>query len=110
MHYIIEEQHHHMRLDKALASLMEDVSREKVKKLILEGCVMHDGKPLTDPSFRVETEMEFLVTMPKTTVDTTLKAEDIPLEILFEDDHIMVINKPVGLVVHPGAGNYSGTW
>ena len=109
MTIIIQEQHHHMRLDKAITSLVETLSREKVKKLILEGCLTQSGTPVTDPSFRVEEGMEFELSELTVAPETSLKGEDIPLDIRFEDDHMIVLNKPVGLVVHPGAGNYSGT-
>ncbi len=100
----------HARLDKALSLLMGDVSREKVKKLISAGAVTRDGKVLSDPSLKVEMGQVFHVDLEAhTSHPSLLKGEHIPLDIVFEDDYVMVINKPVGMVVHPGAGNHSGT-
>lgn len=97
-----------VRLDKALASLMEDTSREQVKRLIRDGRVRYRGSITNDPSLRSEEGMIFEVE-PMEVREIQLIGEDIPLDIVFEDEHILVLNKPVGLVVHPGAGNYSGT-
>jgi 23S rRNA pseudouridine1911/1915/1917 synthase len=108
--FSILEHLHGQRLDKALSLLVQDVSREKIKKLIMAGAVTHGGKVINDPSFHVEEGQAFEVDYDvQSDHISSLKGEDIPLDILFEDDAVMVINKPVGMVVHPGAGNHSGT-
>jgi len=105
----IEENLNDERLDKALGALAADLSREKVKKLILAGSVVCKGKVVNDPSMRVQTGQVFDLDYAQSGEVSSLKGEDIPLDIVFEDEHVMVINKPVGMVVHPGAGNHTGT-
>lgn len=97
------------RLDKFLADNIEDVSRSRIKALILEGTVKGDRQGvLNDPSKKVQVGETITVIVPPP-VDANPKPEDIPLDILFEDEHMLVINKAAGVVVHPGAGNYEGT-
>lgn len=95
------------RLDKALCSLLP-LSREKVKKLIVDGKVTCNGDVVLMPSFRVK-EGQVLQVKQEASAVHTLKGEDIPLSILFEDAHLLVLDKPSGMVVHPGAGNFTGT-
>jgi 23S rRNA pseudouridine1911/1915/1917 synthase len=95
------------RLDKALA-LASGLSRERVKALLGEGRVMLDGKAATQPSFKPDAGTMFAMTVPAVTPDEA-QAEDIPLTVVFEDEHLIVIDKPAGLVVHPAVGNYDGT-
>ncbi len=96
------------RLDKVLADLIGDVSRSRLKTLIVDGQVEVNGKVLADASFKVSTGDEISLTIPEA-IDALPKPENIPLDIVFEDDDLLVINKAVGMVVHPGAGNQSGT-
>ncbi|MCB1530519.1 MAG: RluA family pseudouridine synthase [Rhodospirillales bacterium] len=96
------------RLDKMLAQLCPDYSRSRLKMLILEGQVCSDGAVLADPNLTVEAGMSLEVRVPPP-VEAAPPPEDIPLDIVFEDEHLLVINKAVGMVVHPGAGNPSGT-
>lgn len=96
------------RLDKALASLCPDYSRSLLKKMILSGNVMLNNKTETDPSVKVFTG-NTLELKPVFEKNDPSKAENIPLDIIFEDDDVIVINKPPGMVVHPGAGNPDGT-
>ncbi|PJB69032.1 MAG: RNA pseudouridine synthase [Alphaproteobacteria bacterium CG_4_9_14_3_um_filter_47_13] len=105
---IVQEEDHDARLDKMLAQRFPDFSRSRLKALILEGAVSLDGVRCTDPSCKVKKEMVLAVTVPPP-VDGIPEAENIPLEILYEDDALLVVNKQVGLVVHPGAGHYTGT-
>ena len=106
--FVIGEEYAGARLDKALAALYTDLSRSRLTKLIQEGCVKVDGAVVKDASLKVrpEQEVEFFVPPP---VDSTPQPEDIPLDILYEDDDLIVINKSPDLVVHPGAGNPTGT-
>ncbi|WP_174803992.1 RluA family pseudouridine synthase [Martelella limonii] len=97
------------RLDAFIAHEMGDgVSRTRVKALITEGAVSIGGKPVVEPSRKVRPGEAITLVMPEPE-DAEPDGEDIPLEILHEDDDIIVINKQAGLVVHPGAGNWTGT-
>ncbi len=95
------------RLDKYLAE-WSDLSRSRLKALILSGNVSADDKPVTNPSAKVKDEVEYTINLPAP-VAAEPEGEDIPLDILFEDEHLIVVNKPAGMTVHPAAGNWSGT-
>ena len=95
------------RLDKALAEA-SGLSRERVKALMGEGRVTLDGKPATQASLKPAAGAAFEISIPAVTPDEA-QAEDIPLNVVFEDAHLIVIDKPAGLVVHPAVGNYDGT-
>lgn len=105
--FIIDKKLVNTRLDKALSELLLDVSRTKIKSFLDDGLISVNGHK-EKPSYKVElNDVIFVPELPKE--ETRLDAENIPLDIVFEDDDLMVINKPKGLVVHPGAGNKSGT-
>jgi 23S rRNA pseudouridine1911/1915/1917 synthase len=95
------------RLDQALAQLFPQYSRSRLTQWVKDGRVLVDGEVLK-PKDKVlggeEVSLE-----PEVEADTQFQAEDIPLNIVYEDEAILVINKPPGLVVHPAAGNWSGT-
>ncbi len=95
------------RLDAFLSSSFPESTRSAMQKAITGGLVLVNGRRVK-PSYRVRRGDVLDVTLPAGEV-ATLRAEAIPLDILFEDDDIIVINKPAGLVVHPGAGRRSGT-
>ena len=95
------------RLDKALAQVT-DLSRERIKSLISQGAVSVEGKPASTASSRIEAGASFTIAVPPP-APLDLEAQDIPLEIVFEDDHLVVVDKPAGMVVHPAAGNHDGT-
>jgi 23S rRNA pseudouridine1911/1915/1917 synthase len=97
-----------LRLDRALASLLPDLSRERLKALILEGAVSGDGGPVRDPSAKAKAGVTFTLAIPNP-VTSRNEAQDIPLVIAYEDEHLIVVDKPAGLVVHPAAGNFDGT-
>jgi hypothetical protein len=103
------------RLDRALAEACTgtlpgggDLSRERVKALIAEGRVTLDGKPVSSGAAKAVEGTPFTISMPET-VPLEAVAQDIPLTIVYEDDHLIVVDKPAGLVVHPAAGNLDGT-
>lgn len=96
------------RLDAVLAQAHEALSRSRIKDLILEGAVTIDGKPAAEPKYRLKAgETITLVAPPPEDPDP--QPENIPLDVLYEDEHLIVINKPVGMVVHPAPGSPSGT-
>src|SRR5215471_18141373 len=96
------------RLDRALAALMKDLSRSRLKALILAGRVAISGRTIFDPGHRVNVGDEIAVAVPAAARPEP-EPENIPLAIVYEDADIVVIDKPRGLVVHPAAGNWTGT-
>lgn len=106
---MVDEGHAGARLDKALAGLIPALSRERLKTLILDGQVRDArGASICDPSRKVESGQCFTLQMPETICADALPQE-IPLVIIHEDSHLIVIDKPAGMVVHPAAGNPDGT-
>jgi 23S rRNA pseudouridine1911/1915/1917 synthase len=97
------------RLDRALADAVPDLSRERIKALIAAGKVRNAaGLPVRDPSAKAASGAAFVLEIPLPTPAHN-EAQDIPLDVVFEDEHLIVIDKPAGLVVHPAAGNFDGT-
>jgi len=97
------------RLDRALAAALPTLSRERLKSLISQGNVVCDTKgPVRDPATKVAPGAAFEISIPLPAPAHNL-AQDIPLVIAFEDEHLIVVDKPAGLVVHPAAGNFDGT-
>jgi len=97
------------RLDRALAAALPTLSRERLKALISSGNVVAEaGAPVRDPATKVAPGAVFAVSVPVPTPAHNV-AQEIPLDIVFEDEHLIVIDKPAGLVVHPAAGNADGT-
>jgi 23S rRNA pseudouridine1911/1915/1917 synthase len=96
------------RLDRVLADQVRDLSRSRLKALILAGQVTVGGHTVRDPSQRVQAGNEISIVIPPPEPAEPLP-ETIPLNIVFEDDAIIVIDKPAGLVVHPASGNWTGT-
>ncbi|TCT45068.1 RluA family pseudouridine synthase [Martelella mediterranea] len=97
------------RLDAFVAAgADEGLSRTRIKALILAGAVSIDGVPVKDPSRKIQSGETVTFAVPEAE-DPEPKGEAIPLEILYEDDDLIVINKQPGLVVHPGPGNWTGT-
>jgi 23S rRNA pseudouridine1911/1915/1917 synthase len=97
-----------LRLDRALAARMDGLSRSRLKTLILAGHVAIGGRTIRDPGHRVNAGDEVSVVVPQAE-PAEPQAENIPLNVIYEDDDIIVIDKPAGLVVHPAAGNWTGT-
>ena len=95
------------RLDKALAEA-SGLSRERVKLLIAEGAVLVDGRGAVNGAAKVAEGVSFAIALPPT-ASLAAEPQDIPLVIVFEDDHLIVVDKPAGMVVHPAAGNPDGT-
>lgn len=96
------------RLDLALQQMLPDHSRSRLQAWIKEGLVLLDGKAPTAKT-KVWGGEQLLVTPPKNAQENAFEPEEIPLDVVYEDDALIIINKPAGLVVHPAAGNWSGT-
>ena len=95
------------RIDKAVPILYPDLSRNAVQQLIEEGNILVNGKSCSKKT-TVNTGDIIEVTLPEPKM-LSVEAENIPLDIVYEDEHLLVVNKPKGMVVHPAAGNYNGT-
>src|SRR5829696_5214608 len=97
------------RLDRALAVSVPTLSRERLKALISSGAVTGpSGSPVRDPAVKAVPGAVYVVAVPAPTPAHNA-AQDIALEIVFEDEHLLVVDKPAGMVVHPAAGNADGT-
>jgi 23S rRNA pseudouridine1911/1915/1917 synthase len=96
------------RLDRVLASHVAELSRTRLKALIEAGSVAVDGRTIRDPSHHVNSGAAIVVAVPEA-APAKPAAEAIPLNVVYEDDDIVVIDKPKGLVVHPAAGHWTGT-
>jgi 23S rRNA pseudouridine1911/1915/1917 synthase len=104
----LESAHAGWRLDRALADAVPTMSRERLKSLIRAGALEAAGAALRDPATRVRGNEIFLLAVPEPEPAHN-EAQDIPLRVVFEDEHLLVVDKPAGLVVHPAAGNRDGT-
>jgi 23S rRNA pseudouridine1911/1915/1917 synthase len=104
----LDAAHAGWRLDRALAEAVPTLSRERLKALIRSGSVVAEGSPLRDPALKVKGDEAVRVAVPEPQVPHN-EPQDIPLTIIFEDEHLLVVDKAAGLVVHPAAGNFDGT-
>lgn len=95
------------RVDKVIPVLYDELSRSSAQQLIEDGLVLVNGTACNKKTI-VKQGDEIEITLPEPTV-LSVDAEDIPLDIVYEDEHLLVVNKPKGMVVHPAAGNYNGT-
>ncbi|WP_435071113.1 RluA family pseudouridine synthase [Ohessyouella blattaphilus] len=95
------------RIDKFLSEELEDISRSRIQKLIKDGCLSVNGKT-AKASYILQAGDELALEIPALK-EPEIPAEDIPLEILYEDDDLIFVNKPKGMVVHPAPGHYTGT-
>lgn len=96
-----------LRIDKFLTEQSDHLSRSYIQKLIREGHLYVNGE-IARSSYKVKEDDVLSFDVPENT-ELTIKPEDIPLDILYEDEDVVLINKPKGMVVHPGAGHYTGT-
>jgi 23S rRNA pseudouridine1911/1915/1917 synthase len=104
----LEPAHAGWRLDRALAAAVPNLSRERLKTLIRSGAVEAEGKAVRDPATKVRGLEALRVAVPEPKAAHN-EPQAIPLTIVFEDEHLLVVDKPAGLVVHPAAGNFDGT-
>ena len=96
------------RIDKFLMDRLPNVTRNKVQQGVKDGFVLVNGESVK-PNYKVHPGDEIVVALPEPPRDTEIIAEDIPINIVFEDDHLMIVNKEPGMVVHPAYNNWSGT-
>lgn len=97
-----------VRIDKYLSEKIAAVSRSKIQQAADEELIRVNGEPVKS-NYRVRPQDEIVIILPHPKEQFDLQPENIPLSIIYEDDDVVVINKPAGLVVHPGHGNYTGT-
>lgn len=104
----VEEQEEGLRLDKFLSTHCPDLSRTRIQNLIEDGFVLRGEVPLLSPSLKTKSGWEIQIHVPEA-IEAIPVPQEIPLDIVYEDEDLLVINKPAGLVVHPAPGNYEGT-
>lgn len=97
-----------LRVDKFLVARIEKSSRNRIQQAAEAGCILVNGKAVKS-NYRVKPFDVVSIVMDRPRYELEIIAEDIPLDIVYEDKHLLVVNKPAGLVVHPGHGNYHGT-
>ncbi len=97
-----------MRIDKFLSERMQHSSRNRIQTAADAGCIFVGDKPVKS-NYKVRPMDVITLRLDRPKHDSTILAEDIPLNVVYEDDVLMVVNKPAGMVVHPGAGNFNGT-
>lgn len=97
-----------LRVDKFLTDHLEHASRNRIQQAADAGMIMANGKPVKS-NYKVKPNDVITVMMNRPRYDSTIEPEDIPLDIVYEDSDLMVVNKPAGMVVHPGCGNFHGT-
>ena len=105
---VVDKGQSQVRVDKYLFERLVNSSRNRIQKAADAGFVMANGKPVKS-SYKVKPCDVLTVMMDRPRYDNDIIPEDIPLDIVYEDNDLMVVNKPAGLVVHPGCGNYHGT-
>ena len=105
--YIINEETKNIRLDKVIAIIDKDLSRSMIQKMLEDGKILvNNNKEKASYKTKLGDNIKVEEIIPK---QIELKAQDIPVEIIYEDNDIIVVNKPKGMVVHPGNGNPDGT-
>ncbi len=97
-----------LRVDKFLVTRMQHSSRNRIQQAADAGCILVNGKAVKS-NYRVKPGDLIQIVMDRPRYEFEIVAEDIPLDIVYEDDTVLVVNKPAGMVVHPGHGNYNGT-
>ena len=105
--FVVSEEYEGLRADKYLSLIIGDKSRSFLQRLIKEGKAVLNGSAIK-PSFNVCSGDELVIDLPESELPA-IEAEDIPLDIVYEDSDLLVVNKPKGMVVHPAPGHYGGT-
>ena len=106
--FIVQENYNTERLDKVISENIEDITRSYAQKIIKDDRVSVDSAIINDKNYRVLNGQKIKVNLPEPEKLDVLP-ENIPIEIVYEDEDLLVVNKPKGMVVHPASGNYSGT-
>ena len=106
--FVINDEQQSTRIDLVLSLQLQEVSRSFVQKLLEKGAVTVNGKVCDSKKYKVNNGDEIEITVPEPE-ELRIEAENIPLDIVYEDDDLMVVNKPRGMVVHPAVGNENGT-
>lgn len=104
---LVEETDANLRIDKYLTQEIDQLTRSYIQKLLTQGGVLVNGNKVK-ASYKVQVGDEVILEQPEP-VELTVEPENIPLDIYYEDEHVIVVNKPRGMVVHPAEGNFSGT-
>ncbi|HYC39087.1 MAG TPA: RluA family pseudouridine synthase [Chitinophagaceae bacterium] len=107
-HLTVDRGQEPVRIDKFLVSRIENASRNKVQQAINAGLVLVNGKEVR-PNYKIKPADNIILYSDMSPEEAEVVPEDIPLNIPYEDEDLMIVNKPAGMVVHPGSGNYSGT-
>ena len=107
--FAIGAQAHGERIDRALAPFVPEFSRSYLQQLVEQGAVSIADRAVTRSSYRVKAGEQGAIELRPTPQSQAFRAENVPLDVVHEDEHLLVVNKPAGLVVHPAAGNWSGT-
>ncbi len=107
-HLTVADDERKLRLDKLLAQRLPELSRSRIQSLMAEGMVLLDNAVVDNANYRVKSGQSITLTLPPAE-DADPVPQDIPLDIVFEDEHLLVVNKPSGMVVHPAPGNSDGT-
>ena len=105
--YKVKEEEQNIRIDKLIGSIEEDISRTTIQRMIDEGNILVNRKKVKT-SYKVATD-DLITIEEEEPIETDLIPQDIPIDIIYEDDDIIIVNKAKGMVVHPGAGNKEGT-
>lgn len=105
--FVITEEMEEERIDKCLSALIDNLSRSYIQKLLAEGNVTVNGKQVK-PSYKVCADDKVMLLLPSL-ITPDILPENIPLDVLYEDEDVIVVNKPKGMVVHPAPGHYEGT-
>lgn len=106
--FIVDDEENGKRLDLFLSDLLDGYSRSYIQSLIKDGYIEINGKAIDVKKHKLNKGDEVIINIPEPEA-LKVEAQDIPIEILYEDDDVIVVNKPQGLVVHPAPGNYDGT-
>lgn len=106
--FLIDEETQSTRIDSVLSLLLSETSRSYIQKLIEGGHLLVNDQPCFSKKYRVSAGDKVAISIPEPEV-LAVEPENIPLDIIYEDEDVLVVNKPRGMVVHPAAGNYTGT-
>ncbi|MBP5773337.1 MAG: RluA family pseudouridine synthase [Eubacterium sp.] len=105
--FIVDESTDQIRIDKYLKELLPDQSRSFIQKLLKDGHILVNNS-IIKPNYKVKADDRIQIDIPEP-IEANIEAENIPLDIIYEDNDVLIVNKPKEMVVHPAPGNYSGT-